>query len=391
MRGFVPNEMVKQRALELVRWNTFLKVMDGVKIQANLSLRPSPRVEILQKEGAELLAKELGEAGRQMHVEAHANGLVTVSGPVGSVEEKVAVSRLFRQLPGCSGVVNQLNLEPVLRDGQRLVQVTKDGSQMVPMAALGSLASRPATATPSMLHARRDDLRLPSPGAPRTADARPASSPTGHGADTTIQPVKASKPDTSDTRAEPAASGVGPKSGTADVLTAPKPPARWEKTTEPRPSGSGGNPRSLTVAAPTTEPRPLGSGHNRSLTVAAPTGDRPAMTWESQMRTKPVTAPAATPPMETKPVVKAPDVPRPAPIPPPAIPVAAKPTVAPPSTVRSMDAPETATTPGPSRALPPMASLTPPPPDPQPAVPPTNSAFAAPTPPRQVMAPDDTS
>ena len=138
VKGYVPNERVQQRALELARQHTFLRVTDGLRIQGNLSLRPPLRAaDVLQREGTELLIKNLGEAGRLIQVQARPNGLIVVSGPVESVEDKVEVSKLFRQLGGCSGVVNELMVQPILRDGQRLIAVTKDGTQTVSPSALG--------------------------------------------------------------------------------------------------------------------------------------------------------------------------------------------------------------------------------------------------------------
>jgi hypothetical protein len=146
--GYVPNERVQQRALELARQHTFLRVADGLRIQGNLSLRPPLRpAEVLQKEGAELLVKNLGESGRQIQLQARPNGLIVLSGSVASVEEKVEISRLFRQLGGCSGVVNDLTVQTMLRDGQRVMAVTKDGMQTVAPSA-GNMDVEPSLAPP---------------------------------------------------------------------------------------------------------------------------------------------------------------------------------------------------------------------------------------------------
>ena len=148
--GYVPNERVKQRALELARQHTFLRVADGLRIQGNLSLRPPLRpADVLQKEGAELLVKNLGETGRQIQLQARPNGLIVLSGSVASVEEKVEISRLFRRLGGCSGVINDLTVQTLLRDGQRVMSVTKDGMQTVAPSA-GNTDAEPSLAPPVM-------------------------------------------------------------------------------------------------------------------------------------------------------------------------------------------------------------------------------------------------
>jgi hypothetical protein len=179
LRGYVPNDMIRQRALELARRATFLNVTDGLTIQKNLSKRPPLRsVEILQKESVELLVNNFGETGRQMHVEARPNGLILVTGSVDSIEDKLAVSKLFRQLSGCFGVVNKLNVQPMVRDGQRVVQVTKDGTVTAAPSSLGSegehvlatpaapqrkpVVAAPKAVAPRSFDAQDDELRLPA-------------------------------------------------------------------------------------------------------------------------------------------------------------------------------------------------------------------------------------
>src|SRR5579875_2341169 len=178
VRGSVPNETIRQRAMELARRNTYLRGIDELTIQPNLSvrslLRPPYRV---QQEGIELLQKELGEPARQMSLEVRPNGVVVLTGRVDSVESKREISRLFRRLPGCTAVINELNIEPVLRDGQRVVQVTRDGSLFVSPSAL-ELALGPSL--PAGL--------LPPP-TPNHTDSLTAQEDEGH------QPNLSPKPD----------------------------------------------------------------------------------------------------------------------------------------------------------------------------------------------------
>jgi hypothetical protein len=137
LRGNVPNETIRQRAMDLARRNTFLRGIDGLKIQPNLSvrspLRPSRQ---LQQEAAELLSKVLGEPAKQMTLDARPNGVLVVTGTIDSVESKLEISRLFRRLPGCTAVLNELTVEPILHDGQRLVRVTRNGLLLAPPSAL---------------------------------------------------------------------------------------------------------------------------------------------------------------------------------------------------------------------------------------------------------------
>jgi osmotically-inducible protein OsmY len=175
LRGAVPNETIRQRAMELARRNTFLRGIDGLKIQPSLSVRsPLRPSRLLQQEGAELLHKSLGEAAKQMSLEVRPNGTIVLTGRIDSVESKLEISRLFRRLSGCTAVLNELAVEPILRDGQRLVRLTRNGLLLAPPSVLAldlgpsaasgqqwtALPSR--TPTANSLAAQEDDLRLPT-------------------------------------------------------------------------------------------------------------------------------------------------------------------------------------------------------------------------------------
>jgi hypothetical protein len=296
LRGYVPNDMVRQRVLEIARRSTFLTVKDELKAQKNLSLRPSLRpAETLQEEGMEMLRKKLGEPARQMTLTARPNGIVVLKGRIDSVESKVEISRLFRQLSGCFGIVNELIVEQVLRDGQRVVQVTRDGTMLVAPSALGlepEMISTPSsipavvkptplpeTHTPTYLpdktssasttvkpmvlpsprptlppptplprrglDAQDGELRLPNPSKP--ANGQPKATPENQG--TSLEalippqlPTKWSQPATNrksqevKRQASPTATTL---SGTqAKIPTVPSSPIRWIDTKKPTPTAA---------------------------------------------------------------------------------------------------------------------------------------------------------
>src|SRR5579871_523569 len=159
LRGLVPNETIKQRALDLAGRSTYLKVRDGLKISDAVSPPAVVRApQVLQQEAAELLVKHFGEARRKIGLQARPNGQLMITGPIDSMETKLAVSRLFRQLPGCYGILNELIVEETLREGKRVVPVT-NGSLMVPVASLESKNST-LSATPS---APRVEVAKPNP------------------------------------------------------------------------------------------------------------------------------------------------------------------------------------------------------------------------------------
>lgn len=276
VHGDIPHESNRQRALQLARQNTALQVLDGMTIKPGRIQRPPLRgSQVLQREGESLLARTLGDAARHFQFEARPNGMAIVRGCVDSVEEKLAISRIFYQLPGCTGVDNQLVLQPILRDGQRFAQVTKDGSQLTATSAQatarlmpshsgalptfpGSLpaASHSVASSANSWAAQEEELRLPT-----TAPSR-------------VRQVAAVKP--TPRKREPGPSPTNDASanavGSVDVLTAPKTPESWSRPSTPRQA-------EIRVQAP-----PLPSA-NRV---------RPAMAWESVNRTKPAAPPTVS-------------------------------------------------------------------------------------------------
>jgi osmotically-inducible protein OsmY len=202
LSGDVPNDMVRQRAMDLARHSTYLRGIDRLRIQPKLSVQSTLRPpSVVQQEATELLNNQLGMPTKQISVEVRPNGVVVLSGSIDSVENKLEISRLFRRLPGCTAVANELTVEPVLIDGQRMARVTRDNMRFVPASALDqdleSAPAAPGAAVPqkkttlpanpqlsltpqlppnqpaptplrsSNLDARESELRLPAVSAPK--------------------------------------------------------------------------------------------------------------------------------------------------------------------------------------------------------------------------------
>jgi hypothetical protein len=133
LRGFVPNDAVRKHALELARTSTVLSVSDALKIHTKLSMRVAGIAPAeLEKAAVDLLTEGFPEVIEGIEVKAKASGQITVSGSARSYEEKLNVSRHLRRLTGCTSVLNQLKVIPVVRDGSSLTMVTADGQHLVP-------------------------------------------------------------------------------------------------------------------------------------------------------------------------------------------------------------------------------------------------------------------
>jgi hypothetical protein len=316
LHGYVPNNLVRQRAVQLARRSTFLTVKDNLTVQVNLSTRPPLRPAlVLQKEGAELLLKHFNDEAGAIHLNARPNGLMEVSGTIDSMESKLAVSRLFRQLSGCFGVVNDLKVQQVLRDGQRVVQVSRDGSLVVDPAALGMqsepVAASPATTIPkaprpaptSVAPAPLPEPTRPSSPSPRVLPPpRPEATtlPSPHPKATTLPPPRPTMPP--------------PTPLPRKSLDAPEDELRLPSAPPTSPAGTP-TPPSTPIAYPERLPAPPATSRNTPTTSApvkvgsapdAPTAPKPPLkwghpstNWETQMKTiekwnAPTTAAAKT-------------------------------------------------------------------------------------------------
>lgn len=177
LHGYVPHDLVRHRAVELARRSTFLKVTDALEYRAELSVRPPQRpARVLQQEVAELLQKSLGEPAKWLSVGVRTNGVIVLTGPIDSVENKLEMSRLLRRLPGCCGVANKLTVQRVARDGQHVVLVTRDGSMVVSSSAW-ELESQQSAVPALTAPLPKPGTASPTPAAPAPATILPTAIP----------------------------------------------------------------------------------------------------------------------------------------------------------------------------------------------------------------------
>jgi osmotically-inducible protein OsmY len=133
VRGYVPNDSVRQHALRLAREETGLEIVDALRIQPRLPLHSTTRpLEALQRDAQQALKETFPHFGRGLGVLAQANGTVTVTGIVSCYEEKLGVSQRLARVSGCTSVVNNIGVQPV-QNGERLyTRVTANGKLLVP-------------------------------------------------------------------------------------------------------------------------------------------------------------------------------------------------------------------------------------------------------------------
>jgi hypothetical protein len=328
LRGFVPNVLVRQRALDIARRSTFLAVRDELIFQPQQKPRPSPRsVEVLQEEAIELLSEKLGPVVRDIGVVALPNGTIVLMGEIESVEAKLEISRVLRQLPDCWGAVNVLTPKQVLRDGQRLVQVTRDGSTTVSPSALGQefnalgVSSVEAmTRKPAPLPKTPPPIALaqkpPAAPAPKAISLPPPPPPRGFDAldgDLRLPRISPAKVTKAPVKTEE-------KKGTnLEALTPPQLPAKWgrparseravERVEKRDPPSANAVPRSSplpTISAPKPLPAPARvENKNTSLEALTPPQlpskwGQPSLRWKPPEPKRPASPPSPTRSVETR-------------------------------------------------------------------------------------------
>ncbi|MGL4554417.1 MAG: BON domain-containing protein [Gemmataceae bacterium] len=165
LHGRVADEATRQHVLKLARQACYLPVRDALEVGqpcANPALRDAARTSV-----AAALA---GRAG-QVTVGVDPGGVVSLTGSVGSVEDKLEAGRALRGVSGCTRVDNRLEVAAVRRGGATLTAISRDGKQSVlgPVGAAGVVSVR--------ADVPKDEL--PAPPRAYSADAAAPTLPSG--------------------------------------------------------------------------------------------------------------------------------------------------------------------------------------------------------------------
>lgn len=133
--GFVPNEILRGRAIDLARSNSELPVVDKVVVHPGSAV-PSAKAthDELSKAAAAVLGRALAQHAEDFQFETDGNGQITVRGLIPTWEDKLTISRRLSQLPGCTCVTNQFRVRNQMRDGLVCNLVSTDGKLRVPAA-----------------------------------------------------------------------------------------------------------------------------------------------------------------------------------------------------------------------------------------------------------------
>jgi BON domain len=132
IEGTAPSEPARARALQLARQFGVIPLRDGIRIQPNPEEAPAAGANApLQAAALTLLNKRMGPRAASLEVGALENGLLYIGGSVTSFQEKLSISRLLKQVPGCQAVRNDLQVTVVPFEGRNYQRVTRDGKLAV--------------------------------------------------------------------------------------------------------------------------------------------------------------------------------------------------------------------------------------------------------------------
>lgn len=139
--GTVPNQHIRAHALNVAERISKLDVTDAVRIHPGIAPPvPVKPPEQLRQDVQAALAQGPERHIRDLKVQAHPTGLVSVQGTVPSLEHQLAVSQCVRSVAGCTGVDNQLAVRSFHYEGKAYTLVSADGRYIVAGVAPASAA-----------------------------------------------------------------------------------------------------------------------------------------------------------------------------------------------------------------------------------------------------------
>jgi hypothetical protein len=165
IKGYVPNDAVRARAVKLAEQQTSLAVVDHLQLQTNLAVRSGGvPVEELQQAVTEALALDFGSRAASIQTAVRPGGQVTLDGTIPTWQEKLAISRRLQRVHGCMAVINRLGVKSA---GSSTPPLTPDTKTPPPTALPEPDIKVPRSLTPpesvSVVPAK---LEVPTPPPP---------------------------------------------------------------------------------------------------------------------------------------------------------------------------------------------------------------------------------
>jgi hypothetical protein len=109
IRGRVPNVWIRDHAMKLAKNACEVAVVDGMTVEPKMAI-PMPHMQtaLFATEARQRLERAGVKVTGPVEILGPGNGQIVLSGKIGSLEDKVQMSRALRGLPGCTCVTNEL-------------------------------------------------------------------------------------------------------------------------------------------------------------------------------------------------------------------------------------------------------------------------------------------
>lgn len=176
IQGTVSSEAVRQHIIQLARRNCSLPILDKVAVAGAASQEMAPIVKAAHAR----LVRELGTQADAIRIQSE-SGKLRLSGKVRSLEDKLHASRTLRSLPGCAGLVNQLEVKAESGPSFTLITHSSEEPDLAPVTPPKSIS--PSVETPTE-EPSPDEPKVPSlppkkPSTPTLPSGLPANRVTG--------------------------------------------------------------------------------------------------------------------------------------------------------------------------------------------------------------------
>jgi hypothetical protein len=216
IKGFVPNEAVKMRAMEIAGQHTALPLIDEMRIYQNIPLPAAGvAVDSVLGDAAQVLARQLGEKANPLELTASTAGQIVVTGTLPTYADQLAVSHCLWGVHGCTSVRNLIRVPGFESTSTTNAKTSVEKPSPLPTASK-TLASADAKASgPAMPSAVETKAVAPKTLTPAEAKASiPAKTTTVE--TKTVAPNVAMLPDVKATSAtaETTPAGAGTPTGT---------------------------------------------------------------------------------------------------------------------------------------------------------------------------------
>jgi osmotically-inducible protein OsmY len=109
LRGYVPTQMLKQRALHVAQSVSSSAINDQIQVQPNMEiLLPGVAGPGFAEEALSRIKKTNPDVGNSISIHLGVGGVVTLTGHASTLEDKLRIARCLRGMPGCAAVRNNI-------------------------------------------------------------------------------------------------------------------------------------------------------------------------------------------------------------------------------------------------------------------------------------------